>query len=183
LTEKIAACDIPQLNVGAARRKRKRERPEMNRISSKMTFFIKRVYPVMFFGFLLIFPIIFILEWGTGRGPPLMALIVPAFIAAIFYFFAKKMFFNLVDEVWDAGEALVIRNKRMEERIALSEIMNVGYIPFMSPPFITLSLRSPGNFGSKISFCGPVRFLPFSANPIIDDLIERIDAARRTRRA
>jgi hypothetical protein len=155
----------------------------MNRISSKMTFFIKRVYPVMFFGFLLIFPIIFVLGWGTGQSPPLMVLIVPALMAAIFYFIAKKLFFNLVDEVWDTGEALVIRNKRMEERIALSEIMNVGYMPFMSPPLITLSLRGPSNFGSKISFCGPMRFLPFSTSPLIDDLIERIDAARRTQRA
>jgi hypothetical protein len=153
----------------------------MNRISSKMTFLFKRVYPVIFFGFLLIFPMMFILEWRAGRGPPLPVLIVPAIMAAIFYFFAKKLFFNLVDEVWDAGEALIVRNKRMEERIALSEITNVGYMPLMSPALITLSLRNPSSFGSKISFCGPARLLPFSASPIIDDLIERVDAARRTR--
>jgi hypothetical protein len=95
------------------------------------------------------------------------------------YFMMKKLLFDLVDEVLDAGDALVIRNGHLEERVALSEIMNVGYTPFMNPPRVTLSLRNPGVFGERVSFCAPVSLMPtFSTSPIIDELIKRIDAAR-----
>jgi len=30
-----------------------------------------------------------------------------------------------------------------------------------------------------VAFCAPVRFVPFSTSPIIDELIQRIDATRR----
>jgi hypothetical protein len=41
-----------------------------------------------------------------------------------------------------------------------------------------LSLRRPGIFGTAVTFCGPLRFIPFSKNPEIEDLIVRIDARR-----
>jgi len=66
-----------------------------------------------------------------------------------------------------------------EERIALSEVMNVNYTPFMSPPRVVLSLRRPSVFGSQVAFCAPLRFVPFATSPIVDELIQRIDAARR----
>ncbi len=90
----------------------------------------------------------------------------------------KKLIFDLVDEVWDAGDALVIRNGHDEERVALSGIINVSYSPFVNPPRVTLSLRNSSLFGDQITFCAPATFRPFSASPVIDELIRRIDAAR-----
>jgi hypothetical protein len=90
----------------------------------------------------------------------------------------KKMVFDLVDEVLDAGDALVVRNRGQEERIAFSDIMNVNYTPFMSPPRVVLSLRRQSIFGNQVAFCAPLRFMPFSTSPIVDELIQRIDAAR-----
>jgi len=40
-------------------------------------------------------------------------------------------------------------------------------------------LRRPSIFGSQVAFCAPIRFVPFSTSPIVDELIQRIDAARR----
>jgi hypothetical protein len=34
-------------------------------------------------------------------------------------------------------------------------------------------------FGDRVSFYAPVSFMPFSTSPIVDELIKRIDAARR----
>jgi hypothetical protein len=34
-------------------------------------------------------------------------------------------------------------------------------------------------FGDRITFAAPIRFMPFSTSPIIDDLINRIDEARQ----
>jgi hypothetical protein len=158
----------------------------MRRISSGMTFFYKRIFPIIWFGFLVLFiaaPIVAPLFGGSFSGSPVGFLLVPAFMMIIGYFMMKKLLFDLVDEVLDAGDALVIRNGHLEERVALSEIMNVGYTPFMNPPRVTLSLRNPGVFGERVSFCAPVSLMPtFSTSPIIDELIKRIDAARMTGR-
>jgi hypothetical protein len=108
---------------------------------------------------------------GSKSGPPLPFLIVPVFMLVIGFFFMKKLVFDLVDEVLDGGDVLVIRNGHLEERVALSDIMNVSYSQFTSPPRVTLLLRHPSVFGTRVAFCAPLRFLPFSTDPIIDELI------------
>ena len=108
-------------------------------------------------------------------------LIIPVLITIFGFLIMKKLVFDLADEVIDVGDALLIRNGSKQEQVPLSDIINVSSSPFANPPPVTLSLRNPGAFGSKVSFCAPIRFMPFAASPIIDDLIERIDAARRRR--
>ena len=151
----------------------------MRRISSRMTFWYKRVFPIFWFGFLLLFIAV---PWTIDRGPaqvlPMMFFILPALLGVFGFFLMKKLVFDLVDEVFDDGDALVVRNRDMEERIALSNIVNVSYSQFVNPPRVTLLLRNPSLFGTRVSFCAPTRFNPFSSSPIIDDLIQRIDAKR-----
>ena len=53
---------------------------------------------------------------------------------------------DLVDEVWDDGNALLVKNRGQEQRIALADIKNVNYSPFVNPPRVTLSLRRPTAF-------------------------------------
>jgi len=152
----------------------------MRRLSSRTTFYYKRIFPIVWFGILGIFVVVGASGALSGKGgfPP-MFLIMPIVMAVVGYFFMKKLVFDLVDEVLDDGNALVVRNGDQEAHIALSEIMNVSYSPLMNPPRVTLSLRQPGIFGDRVTFCAPVRFVPFSTSPVIDELIARIDAARR----
>ena len=89
--------------------------------------------------------------------------------------------FGLADEVLDAGDALIVRSGGQEERISLSDIKNVSYSRYMSPPQVTLSLRRQTVFGDTISFCAPVSVVPFQSSPVIDDLINRADSARQKR--
>ena len=95
------------------------------------------------------------------------------------YVMMKRLIFDLVDEVWDDGDSLIVKNRGEEQRIALDDIKNVSYSPFMNPPRVVLSLRQPGVLGNQIAFCAPQRFMPFSRSPIMDELIDRIDAARQ----
>jgi hypothetical protein len=44
-------------------------------------------------------------------------LIVPVVMAILGYQIMKRMAFNLVDEVFDLGDALLVRNGGQEERI------------------------------------------------------------------
>jgi hypothetical protein len=152
----------------------------MRRISSGMTFFYKRIFPIVWFGFLALFIATPTTFKGTASGSSLAFFLVPVIMMIAGYFMMKKLVFDLVDEVLDAGDALVIRNGKNEERVALSEIINVGYAQFMNPPRVTLSLRNPGMFGDRINFCAPVSLMPtFSTSPIVDELIKRVDTARR----
>jgi hypothetical protein len=148
----------------------------MRRISSRTTFFYKRVFPVIWFGFLALFMVLGVL-WSATPSP--MWLIMPAIMMIVGYIIMRKIVFDLVDEVWDAGDALIVRSRGREERVALTDIMNVGYAPLMNPPRVTLSLRRPSVFGNQITFSAPRTFMPFAKSPMIDELITRIDAARR----
>jgi len=156
----------------------------MQSLSSRMTFFYKRIFPVIWFGFLALFMAIPPVAPAAGRsvsGSSLGFLLVPVAMAIFGYFLMKKLVFDLVDEVLDAGDALVIRNADREERVALSDIINVSYAQLSNPPRVTLSLRNPTQFGDRVTFCAPVRLSPlaaFSPNPAIDELIQRVDAAR-----
>jgi fumarate reductase subunit C len=151
----------------------------MRRISSTATFLYKRIFPIVWFGFLLVF-VVFGLATGAVDAVSLLPFVIgPLLMVVLGYFLMKKLLFDLVDEVLDAGDALIIRNRDQEDRIALSDIMNVSYSPFINPPRVTLLLRRPSAFGSQVAFCAPVRFVPFASSPIIDELIQRIDSKRR----
>ncbi len=152
----------------------------MQRISSRMTFFNKRVFPLIWFGLLIVFVGMALFSGKAGNaGSPLPFLIVPIIMIVFGAFVMKKLGFDLVDEVWDDGDALLIRNGGTEERIALRDIKNVSYSPYMNPPRVTLSLRHSTAFGEQITFGAPMRFVPFTTSPMIDDLIERVDRARQ----
>jgi hypothetical protein len=151
-------------------------------MSSKTTFFYKRIFPVIWFGFLAVFFLIGLVK-GLAADPlsNLPFLIVPVVMAIIGYQMMKRMAFNLVDEVFDLGDALLVRSGGQEERVALADIKNVNFFPYMSPPQVTLSLRRPSVFGDTIVFCAPARIMPLSRSPTIEKLIDRIDAARQQR--
>jgi hypothetical protein len=149
------------------------------RLSSRATFFYKRVFPFTFVGFVLVFAAI---PWfGVFNANPyslLPFIFVPVAMLAGHYFIMKKLILDLVDKVFEQGGTLLVRNGGREDRIALTDIINVNYNTFMSPPRVTLSLRKPSLFGSQVSFCAPLRFNPFATSPVIDKFILRVDAAR-----
>jgi hypothetical protein len=147
----------------------------MQRISSRMTFYYKRVFPIVMLVALLASMIV---PFAVGATVQLNFLIIPLAMLVFGFFIMKKLIFDLADEVWDVGDALIVRNRTQEDRIPLSSIMNVSYSPWINPPRVTLTLRTPGSFGDKLAFCAPIRLLPFADSPLIEDLIRRIDAAR-----
>jgi hypothetical protein len=154
----------------------------MRRISSRMTLFYERVFPAIWFGFLILFIAIpLVSSAGRSETPPLPFFIGPVVMMIFGYFIMKKLVFDLVDEVWDDGDSLLIKNRGEQQRLALSDIKNVSYSPYMNPPRVTLSLRRPTVFGDEITFNAPMRIVPFSKSPLVADLIDRIDLARQKR--
>ena len=152
------------------------------RISSRNTFFLKRVLPPLLFGVLaLAVAAPLLLTRARPNAVPWPALGMPILLGLVFYVVLRRLVFDLADEVVDEGDALRVRFGADEERIALGEIINLSYSGITNPPRITLTLRSAWRFGREVTFSPRQSFLSplFRPNPIVNDLIERVDAARR----
>jgi len=95
----------------------------------------------------------------------------------------KKLVWDLVDEVYDCGDSLLIRNGDEQVSIPFSEIINVSATLLVNPPRVTIMLANPGKFGEEISFSPIKKFTlnPFARNHLVDDLIIRVDRARASR--
>jgi hypothetical protein len=124
----------------------------MKRISSKATFFYKRVFPVFWFGFIALFVLTNMLLFRRVPPAPFFSLLVaPMVMAIVGYVLFRKRLFDLVDEVWDDEDALVVINSGMQERIPFKNIINVGFSPFTNPERVTLTLREPSRPGAEIT--------------------------------
>jgi hypothetical protein len=153
----------------------------MKRISSRSTFFYKRVFPLLWFGFIGVSVFSVLRHQPVVRAPPIPFLIVPVLMTVIGYVLFRKLLFDLVDEVWDDQDALIIKNAGVEERVSLENIINIGFSTMTNPERVTLTLRDPGRLGNEITFIPPRRFLTLSRSPIVNELIERVDVARRAK--
>jgi len=150
----------------------------VTRISSSWTFLAKRVFPTFWFGFLALFVFV---GFSTGTvAKDVTFLIIPIVMAVFGFFIMRKLVWDLADEVYDCGHALLVRNRGEEEMVSLSNIMNVSVSTYVNPPRISLRLITPGKFGSEIAF-SPVtgfRLNPFAKNKVAEDLIQRVYQAR-----
>jgi len=153
----------------------------MTRISSKLTFVFKRAFPVLWFGSLAIcFCVgvgLAVVQQRLGETAVVMIAGSP-FMAIFGYIVMKFMIFDLVDEVWDRGDSLVVRNNGQEISVPLSDCLNVNSNAMMNPPRVTLLLRLPTIFGEDVSFIPTFRWIPYLMHPIAQELILRIDAAK-----
>jgi hypothetical protein len=149
-------------------------------ISSGKTHYFKDTFPRFYFGFLGIFLVVSLVLLFTATDYSVVFVIIPIIVGAFGYFLMKRFVFDLVDEVWDEGDTLLIKNAGQEHRVRLLDIINVNDSVAINPPRITLTLRDGGLSGRDITF-SPQRsgLFRLGRNPVALDLIERIDAARR----
>ena len=149
----------------------------MKRISSKQTFYLKKILP-FFFVAMAVAPVV-LTYWQSGKLHP--GLLVPAIlIAIVLAFIYPKLVWGLADEVYDGGDYLLVKRGDLEDRVALSDVMNVSASMMVNPPRITLRLARPSKFGNEVMFSPirPATLNPFARNAVADDLIVRADAAR-----
>jgi hypothetical protein len=148
------------------------------RLSSALTYYYKRVFPIIFIGGgICIFAIGVFAALTNGAISMPFFLVVP--IVLLFGgYYIKQYVTDLADEVLDDGDALIVRNGSKEQRIPLHDITNVSYAPNSSPPRVVLSLRHTTVFGDEIAFCAPVQIVTFSQSQKIIELIRRVERAR-----
>jgi hypothetical protein len=152
----------------------------MRRLSSKRTFFYKKVFPLIWFlavAGAAVGGICAALS-KSSHAPPaaILFLIFPAFMSIIGHVVMKNLVFDLLDEVWDEGDSLVLVKGDERETIHITDIINVSDTTMVNPPRITLLLRQPCRFGKEVVF-SPARgfwFNPFKRSAIAQELIERV---------
>lgn len=154
----------------------------MQRISSKMTFVAKRLFPAIWLGGVslgLVAGIFSFVQQRTHDSLPL--LLIPLAMLVFGYFLFRKLVWDLADEVQDGGTFLLVRRGPVEQRVQLSNVLNVSMSQFTNPRRLTLRLRAPCEFGDEIAFIPKSpgwQLNPFARNPIAEDLIRRVDNAR-----
>lgn len=153
----------------------------MERISSGSTFFMKRVFPVVWVGFILLF-VAMAASRGAAAREPVGFVVMPIVMIAIGAFSMRRFLWNVADEVRDGGAFLMVRKSGVEERVALADIMNVDFQGYTNPKVVTLRLRKAGRLGDEVKFFprSQFRLNPFARHPLADALIVRIDRARQT---
>ncbi len=151
----------------------------MKKISSRQTFLLKWILPLFVFGFIGIFFLIntVFLIFEEEKFNHLLG-----FCFAIFMFISavigyRKLVLTLADKVYDEGSTLLFIKGGKEARVPLSDVKNVGYTP--SSASVTISLRNETPLGREITFLPPARYIPFTKQTCIVDLIDRIDKTRR----
>jgi hypothetical protein len=150
----------------------------MKKLSSKSTFFYKRIFPAIWFGFLAFFILLGLFADRKDSSADIMIFVGPVFMAVIGYFLMKNLVFDLVDEVYEEGSSLVFKKNGKTVLVNLTDIKNVSYSVLVNPPRVTLSLRCKTEFGDELSFSPPASLIPFKRNQEILELIDRIDRAR-----
>ena len=109
-----------------------------------------------------------------------MLWVIPLLLAALGFILMKVLIWGVMDEVIDCGDYLIVKYRGQEDRIPLSNIININWTTYQNPPSITLRLRNASKFGQTISFF-PVAYFHinrFKTHPIAEELITRVDAAR-----
>ena len=76
------------------------------RISSRQTFFLKRVFPVLWFGMVVLSLAAGLACARAGKAVPAPVFIVPLLLFVVGYAVIRRLVHDLADEVFDEGDAL-----------------------------------------------------------------------------
>ena len=160
----------------------------MERISSGQTFFMKRVFPILWLGIIGIGAAVAIMAplshpVGASRGgpPPVVFMFFPVLMLIIGVVLFRKLLWDLADSVDESRDFLLVRRGSIEQRVAFTNVLNISMSQFTNPPRLTLRLRTAGPLGDEIVFIPKsqgFRLNPFKRNEIAERLMRRVDEAR-----
>ena len=145
----------------------------------------KRVFPCLWFGFIGLFLVVALITAVVGRRPtPIEAAVfflLPIGMGVFGYIVLRFVVFNMADEVLVDGDALIVKLRNCEQRIALSNIKNVTYNNFYNPSRITLMLREKVDGADAVAFIPTFRIFQHTLHPTAQILIDRVDAIRMSK--
>jgi len=155
---------------------------EIRRISSRLTSFYKKTFPVVWCGAVATTLIMSVVVLRSGKQGALMFLVLPLLMIVIGYVIYRNLVADLIDEVWLEDDAIVVKNRDESAKIPLCDVTDVDVSTMMNPRRITLTLRNESRWGRSIVFMPAVESArlaySFKPDPIATELAGRIDALR-----
>jgi hypothetical protein len=152
----------------------------MRQISSKMTWWHKKALPSLFFGIIVLVSVQFVAAVINGSVPG-EVLWIPLGMTVFGLLMMGWLVFPLMDEVWIDGDDLIVRNWGEEERVPITQIIDVKSSFLTSPESIGITLEPPSRFGKWIRFAAPFRTFPFGTHPLARELADRSGCFDRRR--
>jgi len=150
----------------------------LSTISSSWTWWTKKFTPL--FAFIGVPLLLFLPKDEDFSGVKGYLSIAALFVVAV----ACWLWFviDLADEVVDQGDSLLVRRGDVEEKVPLTNIMEVKDSGRGDSPRIVLRLIVPGKFGRRIAFMPKQdvgwSFNPFAKTEVGENLIARVEQAR-----
>lgn len=140
-------------------------------LSSRLTFFYKFVFPLLFVAWIVWLGAFLFAGRGVGMGQvPSGFLLLVALIAAVNFIWMGWLTLRSHRVEADA-ENFYVSNFGKEIVIPRSDLYEATEMRWFQPYWITLRLRRPSEFGDRIMFIPPWRFGSFwTANPMVDEL-------------
>lgn len=151
--------------------------PPGAKLSADQTGRKKILFPAIYFASLIPITLTYLRH---SDGKPILPGLLLLLGMALFGIFAMKQFlWDLADDVYDQGDALLVTRRGVSESVALSNVRDVTYAN-MRPPRLTLHLRTPGRFGARVSFSPAAKRSrnPFAKHPLMEQLAVRAWRAR-----
>jgi hypothetical protein len=148
----------------------------MKKISSKLTIVSKWVTPLYLVGFTCYW------EWGVlGDFERLWFFgVLGLLFFLLFILIYFRMLWPLADAVYDGGDYLLVQRRGEEVRVRLEEIADLSLSHWGNMRRMILRFAHSGPFGECIQFMPPVSLaVPYAVRPLEEDLMRRVNAARR----
>ena len=142
------------------------------RIVSDSPYYLRRVFPYLWFGGMLAIASMIFLEEQLSNDGAVAAIVV----GITGFVVARKLASYLMDEVKDDEESLFFRRGDLEQRVYLRDIRKIR----SNNAWITVLTSTKGVMGKRLSFVLPSRFFHFSKHPYFIELKERVENARNT---
>ncbi len=144
------------------------------RLSSRLTFFLKFVFPAVW---IAAFGIAALAAAGASAGRSLPLLVVPfAFAAVVFTWLAGRL-----KKVTATDRGLVVSNYRRELLVPYEQIASVRESRYHGARPITVELRSTTPLGKRLVLVPYASLVVGGDHPAAILLRERAEAARRSR--
>lgn len=150
----------------------------MRRISSSMSYHFKRTIPILGFG---AFSAALVAALSQ-RPMPVETVGVLAVAIVVGGVVSYRYLRDVLDEVYDDGERLLVRNGGVEDTVPLRDVVAVSSARWRTLVRLTLTLSAPGKFGDKIVFLLRDTFLdgmPYGPPAQIKQLEDRIAALKQ----
>jgi hypothetical protein len=135
---------------------------------------VKWIMPSLVLAWVLILVLVY--SFSEDRPPFVIVVGFACFVLLWAMHYARRVW-PVARAVDDAGDNLVVQRGRTVVQIAIADVINVD----QSSMVIRLRLRQPGVYGDEVAFLPRTGWFtdPFGRHAVAEDLLVRMDKARR----